>query len=130
MWTPPSAEKDQAGDHTAQYFELGKSLSYHDGKGMAETVVYEGASTDSMSHRIRRHYGTCLTVHDSYLRLKLQPDLSNIPSTPLAFRNEVDVGISKEETQALVRPCILTPIQQELMDWHHRLCHLFFTKNI
>ena len=110
MRTPPSAEKDQAGDHPFQYFELGKSLSYYDGKGMAETVVYKETSPDSMSHTIRRNYGTCLTVHDLYLRLKLQLDLSNISSTPLAFRNEVDVGISKEETQALARPRILTPI--------------------
>ena len=79
---------------------------------MAETVVYEGVSTDSMSHTIRRHDGTCLDVHDSYLRLKLQPDLSNIPLTPLAFRNEVDVGILKEKAQDLVRPRILTHIQQ------------------
>ena len=83
---------------------------------MVETVVYEGASPDDMSHTIRPHDGTCLTVHDSYLRLKLQPYLSNILSKPLAFRNEVDVGISKEETLALARPHILTPIQKELMD--------------
>ena len=95
---------------------------------MAETVVYEGASPDSVSHTIRRHDGTCLTFHDLYLCLKLQPDLSNILSTPLAFRNEVDVVISKEEAQALARPRILTPIQQELMDWHHRLYHLSFPK--
>ena len=82
---------------------------------MAETVVYKGASPDSMFHTIRRHDGTCLTVHDSYLRLKLQADLSNIPSKPLAFRNKVDVGISKEETLFLSRPHILTSIQQELM---------------
>ena len=112
MQTPPSAEKYQAGDNPSQYFELGKSLSYYDGRGIAETVVYEGASPDSVSHTIRRNDGTCLTVHDSYLHLKLQPDLSNILSTPLAFRNKVDVGISKEETRALARPRILTPIQQ------------------
>ena len=130
MRTPPSSEKDQARDRPSQSFELGKSLSYYDGKGMAETLVYEGASPDSMAHTIRRRDGTCLTFHDSYLRPKPQPDLPNIPSTPLAFRNEVDVGISKEETQALARPRILTPIQQELIDWHHRLCHLSFPKNI
>ena len=130
MRTPPSAEKYQAGDHPYQSFEFGKSLSYYDGKGMTETVVYEGASPDSMSHTISQNDGTCLTVHDSYLCLKLQTDLSNIPSTPPAFRNEVDVGISKEETKTLARPRILTHIQQELMDWHHRLCHLSFPKNI
>ena len=96
MRTPPSAEKDQAGDHPFQYFELRESLSYYDGKGMAETVVYKETSPDSMSCTISRHDGACLTVHDSYLCLKLQPKLSNIPSTPLAFRNEVDVEISKE----------------------------------
>ena len=104
------------------------SLSYYDGKGMVETVVYKGASPDSMSHTIRQHDGTCLTVNDLYIRLKLQTELSNTPSTPLAFRNEVDVGLSKEEAQSLVRPRILTAIQQELMDWHHRLYHLYFPK--
>ena len=112
MRTPPSAEKDQARDHPSQYFELRKSLSYYNRKGMAETVVYEGASPDSTFHTIRRHDGTRLTVHDSYLRLKLQTDLSNIMSTPPTFRNKFDVGISKEEAQALARPRILTPIQQ------------------
>ena len=128
MQNLPSAEKYQAGDHPSKYFELGVSLSYYDGKGMTETVVYEGASPDSMSHTIRRHDGTRLTVHDSYLRLKLQPELSNTLSTQLEFRNEVDVGIPKEEAQALARPRILTPIQQELMDWYHRLYHLYFPK--
>ena len=33
-----------------------------------------------------------------------------------------------EEAQELARPRILTPIQQELMDWHHRLYHLSFSK--
>ena len=58
MRTPPSAEKYQAGDHPSQSFELGVSLSYYDGKGMADTVFYEGASPDSMSHTILRHDGT------------------------------------------------------------------------
>ena len=77
---------------------------------------------------IRQHDETLLTVHDSYLHLKLQTDLSKILSTPLAFRNEVDVGISKEEAQDLARPRILTPIQQELMDWYHRLYQLSLPK--
>ena len=79
MQNSPSAENDQAGDHPSQYFELGVSLSYYNRKGMAETVVYERGSPYSMSHTIRQHDGTHLTVHDSYLCLKLQPDLSKIP---------------------------------------------------
>ena len=53
MQTPTSAEKYQAGGHPSQYFELGVRLSYYEGKGMAENVVYEGASPDIMSHTIR-----------------------------------------------------------------------------
>ena len=128
MKTPPEAKKDQTGDHPSQSFELGVSLSYYDGKEMAETVFYKGASPESTSHTIRQHDGTLLTVHDSYLCIKLQPDLSNTLSTPLDPRNEVYVGIYKEEAQALVRPHILTPIQQELMDWYHRLYHFYFPK--
>ena len=47
------------------------SLSYFDGKGKAEIVVYEGASPDGLSHTVRKEDGTRLIVHDSNLRLKL-----------------------------------------------------------
>jgi hypothetical protein len=36
--------------------------------------------------------------------------------------------ISKEEAEALACPRILSPVQQELMDWNHRLYHLSFLK--
>ena len=48
--------------------------------------------------------------------------------TPLALINEVNVGISKLESQTLAKPHVLTPIQQELMKWHHRLYLLLFPK--
>ena len=104
------------------------SLSYFDGKGKAEIVVYEGAPPYGLYHTVRKEDGTRLIVHDSNLHLKIQPDLSNIPSTPLASRNKVNKGISKKEAQALAHPRILTPIQQELMDWYHRLYHLSFQR--
>jgi hypothetical protein len=62
------------------------------------------------------------------LRLKLQADLSNIPKTPFGYCKEVGHGILKEEAEALARPRILTPVQQELMDWHNCLYHLSFAK--
>ena len=35
----------------------------------------------------------------------------------------------KEDAEALARPrLLLFPVQQELMDWHHRLYHLSFPK--
>jgi hypothetical protein len=104
------------------------SLSYFDGGGKAETVVYEGVMSDGLTHTIRRADGTRLQVHDAYLRLKLQADLSNLPKTPFDYCKEVGTGITKDEAEALARPRILTPIQQELMDWHHRLYHLSFPK--
>ena len=59
----------------------------------SDIVVYEEASPDDLSHNIRRQGGTWIVVHDSHLRLKLQPDISHMPSTPLEFINEVNIGI-------------------------------------
>ena len=86
----------ETGNHPSQYFELVISLAYFDGKGKSEIVVYEGASPDGLSCTVRKEDGTLLIVHYSNLRLKLQPDLSNISSTPLAFRNEVKKGFLKK----------------------------------
>ena len=49
-----------------------------------------------------------------------------MPRTPLDYRNEVGSGLSLKEAQALATPKILSPLQQELMSWHHRLYHLPF----
>ena len=107
-------------------FQLGMDLVYRDGKGNNEAVVYEGASADGLSHTIRLANGTKLAVHDSNLQLLDQPDFSNIPKTPLEYRNEIGKGLSLTEAQALARPRPLSPLQQELMSWHHRLYHLAF----
>ena len=109
-------------------FELGMSLSFYDGTGQAETVVYEGVTPDGLTHTVRQKDGTRLNVHDAHLRLKMQADLTKIPQTPLDYCKEVGQGISKEEAEALARPRLLTPMQQELMDWHHCLYHLSFPK--
>jgi hypothetical protein len=84
---------------------------------------------DDLHHTIRRKDGTKLNVHDFHLRIKHQPDLSNIPSTPLDYCKEVGRGITREEAEQLARPCILSPIQQELMDWHHRLYLYLFQRS-
>ena len=96
--------------------KLGMSRCYYDGEGNAETVVYKGVMSDGLTHTIRRADGTCLQVHNAYLRLNLQADLSIIPKTPYDYCKEVGQGITKDEAEALARPRILTPIQQELMD--------------
>ena len=83
---------------------------------------------DGLTHTIRRQDGTHLNVHDPHFRLKVQADLINIPQTPLDYCKEVGKGIMKEEAKALARPRVLTPVQQELMDWHHCLYHLSLPK--
>jgi len=90
-------------------FELGMNLSFYDGTGQAETVVYKGIMPDGLTHTVWRKDGTRLNVHDAHLRLKMQADLTNIPRTPLDYCKEVDQGISKEEAEALARPRLLTP---------------------
>jgi hypothetical protein len=56
---------------------------------------------DGLHHTIQRKDGTKLNAHDFHLRLKHQPDLSNIPSTPLEYCKEVGSGITKEEAEQL-----------------------------
>ena len=84
--------------------------------------------SDVLTHTICRADGTRFQVHNAYLRLKLQADLSNIPKTPYDYCKEVGQGINKDEAEGLARPRILTSVQQELMDWHHMLYHLLFPK--
>ena len=111
---------------TSTKFKLGASLLFKDGKGENELVVYEGATLDDKFHTICKADGTKIVTPESHLRIMSQPDLSNIPTTPLDYCKEVKLGISKEEAQALAYPRVLSPSQQELMSWHHRLYHLPF----
>ena len=89
-------------------------------------VIYKEASDDSMTHTLRLEDGSKLQIHDINLQLIDQNDFSNFPKTPLDYRNEVGMGLTLQEAQALSRPRTLSPLQQELMSWYHRLYHLFF----
>ncbi len=80
-------------------FDLGASLIFINGKGASETVVYKGAMPDELHHANQSRDGTKLNVHDFHLRLKHQPYLCNIPSTPLKYCKEVRHGITKEEAE-------------------------------
>jgi hypothetical protein len=122
---PPSLHAISPPSNT---FELGMCLSFHDSAGQAETVVYKGAMPDGFTHTVWQQDGTRLNVHDPHLCLKMQANLSNILRTPLDYCKEVGKCITKEEAKNLARSRILTPLQQELMDWHHCLYHLSFPK--
>ncbi len=85
-----------------------------------------GATPDGLWHTLRRDDGSKVVTPPSHVRFLEQPDFSNIPSTPLDYRNEVGIGISKDEAQELAYPRIQSPSQQELLSWHHCLYHLPF----
>ena len=95
------------------------NLLYSCGNEENETVVYEGASADGLLHTIRLKENTKLSVYDSNLQLLDQPSFSNMPNTPLDYRNEVGTSLTLYEMQALARPRTLSPLQQEFMSWHH-----------
>ncbi|KAL7532041.1 hypothetical protein ACHAXR_004390 [Thalassiosira sp. AJA248-18] len=122
----PNPDSSTRSDSTQFDFKLGMDLVYRDGKGNNVTAVYEGASADGLTHTVHLENGTRVDVHDSNLQLLDQPDFANMPRTPLDYRNEVGHGLTLEEAQALARPRTLSPLQQELMSWHHRLYHLPF----
>ena len=62
---------------------------------------------------------TKLSVYDSNLQLLYQPSFSNMPNTPLDYRNEVGTGLTLDEAQDLAIPRTLSPLQQEFMSWNH-----------
>jgi hypothetical protein len=49
-----------------------------------------------------------------------------MPSTPLEYQQEVGTSLTWKEAQDLAYPRVLSPSQQELLSWHHRLYHLPF----
>ena len=101
-------------------------LFYRDRAGNNISAVYEEASANSLKHTIRLEDGDRLDTNDSNLHLLDQTYFSNIPKTPLDYINEVGSGISLQKAQASARPQTLSPLQQELMSWHHQLYHTHF----
>ena len=77
-------------------FELGIDLLYKYVNGNNDTVVYEGASFDVVNNAVGNQYDTNLTTLESHLQVLDQPNLCNIPSTPLDYCKEVGKVIAKK----------------------------------
>ena len=107
-------------------FVLGQDILYTDDVGNQERVVYKGATPDGQWHTLRKKDTLKIVSPSSNVKFLEQPDFGNLPSTPLDYCREVSVGISKEEAQQLAYPRTISPAQQELLSWHHRLYHLPF----
>ena len=61
-------------------------LSYKDGEGNYAPVVYEGPTNRGNMHEVKQADGTTITVDESQLLKLHQPDLTNIPTTPLDYQ--------------------------------------------
>ena len=80
------------------------TLLYCCGNEENKAVVYEGASADGLLHTICLKDNTKLSVYDSNLQLLYQPSFSNMPNTPLDYRNKVGTGLAKACASSNVRP--------------------------
>lgn len=69
-----------------------------------------------------------MVTPESHIQDMNQADLTNVPTTPLEYCQEIGKGLTKEEVQSLVYPRVLSSLQQEFMSWHHRLYHLPFNR--
>ena len=122
---PPASSRSTIPSNSRE-FQLHMEFTYCDGEEKSEAVVYEGASADILSHTICMEDRSKLHIQNSNLQLIDQPDLSNLPKTPLDNKNKVGTGLTLQESQALALPRTLSPMQQETMIWHPRLYHLPF----
>ena len=77
------------------------NLFYRNGAGDNISAVYEGGIANGLKHTIRLEDGARLDTNDSNLQLLDQPYFSNIPKTPLDYRNEIGSGLSLQSAQAL-----------------------------
>ena len=75
-------------------------------------VVYKGDGANGLLNTDRFKDGANLTVNVSNLQLLNQPNFSNMPKTPLDYRNEVGTGLSLEAAQALARLPTISPLKQ------------------
>ena len=57
-------------------------MFYYNGERKAEVVVYDGASVNGLPDSVMQRAGSKMEDHDFFLRVKHQPDLSNILFTP------------------------------------------------
>ena len=105
-------------------FTLGEEVLYSDGEGNTSAVIYEGESVNG-NHIIRDEHGNRIVTPAPHLKAFEQPDLTNVPRTPLDYCQEIK-DISPEELKELVYPRQLSPVQQEFLSWHNRLFHMPF----
>ena len=75
-------------------------------EGKYSAVVYEGAISNGLHHIVRCKDGSKIVVRNNNFQLLKQPDFTDMPKTPLGYRNEVGTGHTLQEAQTLARHTI------------------------
>jgi hypothetical protein len=93
-------------------FELSQDVLYTEGACNQERAVYQGATPDGLWHTLCRQDSSKIVTPSSNLCFLDQPDFTNIPSTPLEYRQEVGISLTQKEAQDLAYPRVLSPSQK------------------
>ena len=86
-WAHISKPSADTSSEKKEDLQLGMDLFYRDRDGNNISAVYDGASANGLKHTIRLDDRARLDTNDMNLQLLDQPDFSNIPKTPLDYRN-------------------------------------------
>ena len=85
--TKPPASSGSTTPLKTREFQIGIDLTYCEIMGKSVAVVCKGSSSGSLTHTIRLEDKSNIQIHDRNLQIIDQPDFSNLPKTPLDYRN-------------------------------------------
>ena len=109
-------------------FSIGERLFYTNEGHTAMVTLREiklnknNAATFTIELPSKKHLSTTA----DYLCCPFQPDIASIPINPEDFERH-STNLDSEQLHNLSHPIHLSPEQQELISWHHRLSHTPFT---
>jgi len=113
-------------------FFTGMHLHYNDGKGTRDVVKFIGADfVDDMQIKclVQLSDDTVLLVDPETLNFIENPDFASIPQTPDDYLRESE-NILQSQMRMLLSPKSLSPLQEEMLNYHSRLHHTPFPKLI
>ena len=115
-------------DLQTELFEVGETLLYSKNgySSFVKLVAVELDADNILSLRVAQPNGDEFVTKKEYLRSPDNPDIGWIPSSVPEYRM-ASKELSEEDIQKITSLMHLSPLQQEFLSMHHRLCHLPFT---
>jgi hypothetical protein len=110
----------------------GMKLKYNNGNGSRDIVTLIGADfVDDMQIKctIKLSNNTIILMDPEMLNFIENPGIASIPQTSEEYCREC-TNIRPEDLQQVLTPKSLSPLQEEMLDHHHRLHHTPFPKLI